>query len=172
MRPQKLTLAAAVLLMSAVCTDSHAVGATASDWYADCEVYIGVLTGTGDGDDLDLTYCIGQTLGIVAGLETGARIGALSMASLITVLLNLDGQRVFQVFEEASDEELLGYCAPDELSGSRTVTVVADFLGRHPDKGSLPVTAVFFEALQEAYPCRMAETTGSEGADTSENSNN
>jgi hypothetical protein len=34
--------------------------------------------------------------------------------------------------------------------------VVADYLARHPEKGELPVTMVFFEALQEAYPCEAS----------------
>ncbi len=131
--------------------------ATAADWQTDCAAYIAILSGTGGGDDLDITYCLGQTLGIVAGFETGSRIGALSMASLLTVLLGLDGEKVFQLFGETSEEELLGYCVDDEPSGSRYIMILSDYLGRHPDKRELPVTAVFFEALQDAYPCADAE---------------
>jgi hypothetical protein len=129
---------------------------TAEDWRADCSAYIGVLTGTGDGDDLEITYCMGQTLGIVGGLETGSRIGALSMASILAILLGLDRDKVFQVFNEVSNEELLGYCTPEEHTGSQYIRVVADYLARHPEKGELPETMVFFEALQEAYPCEAS----------------
>lgn len=132
---------------------ADAVFVTAADWQADCAAYIGVLTGTGDGDDLEITYCMGQTLGIVGGLETGSRIGALSMASMLAILLGLDRDKVFQIFNEVTTEELLGYCTPPEHSGSQYIRVVADYLSRHPGKGELPVTMVFFEALQEAYPC-------------------
>jgi len=146
--------------------------ATAAGWQADCAAYIAILSGTGGGDDLDITYCLGQTLGIVAGFETGSRIGALSMASLMTVLLNLDADSVFELFEKTDTEALLGYCATEEPSGSRYIMIVADYLDRHPDKGDLPVTAVFFDALQEAFPCAgEAAGTTEGGAETGEGSN-
>lgn len=133
---------------------SRAAITTAGEWHADCRAYIGVLSGTGDGDDLEITYCMGLTLGIVGGLETGSRIGALSMASLLALLLDLDRDAVFNVFNEVSKEELLGYCLPASHTGSQFIRVVADYLSRNPDKSELPATAVFFDALQEAYPCR------------------
>ncbi|MGB5211068.1 MAG: Rap1a/Tai family immunity protein [Gammaproteobacteria bacterium] len=140
--------------------DSRAALATAAGWQADCAAYIAILSGTGDGDDLDITYCLGQTLGIVAGFETGSRIGALSMASLLTVLLDLDAESVFELFGKTDTEELLGYCITEEPSGSRYITILSDYLNRHPDKSELPVTAVFFEALQETFPCaNQTETT-------------
>ncbi|MGB5623919.1 MAG: Rap1a/Tai family immunity protein [Gammaproteobacteria bacterium] len=152
-------LAAVTLtLMSAWPPTVRAEIATAADWQTDCAAYIAILSGTGGGDDLDITYCLGQTLGIVAGFETGSRIGALSMASLLTVLLGLDGEKVFELFGQTSEEELLGYCIEDEPSGSRYIMILSDYLGRYPDKRELPVAAVFFEALQDAYPC--AETAG------------
>jgi hypothetical protein len=142
--------------------------ATAADWQADCAAYIAILSGTGGGDDLDITYCLGQTLGIVAGFETGSRIGALSMASLLTVLLGLDGEKVFELFGETTDEELLGYCEEEETSGSRYIMILADYLERFPDKRELPVAAVFFEALQDAFPCKDPEAeAGAEGGETS-----
>ncbi len=146
--------------------------ATAAGWQADCAAYIAILSGTGGGDDLDITYCLGQTLGIVAGFETGSRIGALSMASLMTVLLNLDAASVFELFEKTDTEALLGYCVTEQPSGSRYIMIVADYLNRHPDKGDLPVTAVFFEALQEAFPCAgeaAGATEGGEGAGEEDN---
>ncbi len=168
------TVAAAFLtLIAAWPGPARAEIATAADWQTDCAAYIAILSGTGGGDDLDITYCLGQTLGIVAGFETGSRIGALSMASLLTVLLGLDGEKVFQLFGETSEQELLGYCVDDEPSGSRYIMILSDYLGRHPDKLELPVTAVFFEALQDAYPCADAtEETGDaagEAADQAQN---
>ncbi len=152
------TLAAACLaLLWSYPAPTSAAVATAADWQADCAAYIAILSGTGGGDDLDITYCLGQTLGIVAGFETGSRIGALSMASLLTVLLGLDGEKVFELFGETTDEELLGYCEEEETSGSRYIMILADYLERFPDKGELPVTAVFFEALQDAFPCETPE---------------
>jgi hypothetical protein len=71
---------------------------------------------------------------------------------------------VFALFGETSDEELLGYCEEEETSGSRYIMILADYLERFPDKRDLPVTAVFFEALQEAFPCENPQP-GSEGGD-------
>jgi len=137
--------------------------ATAAGWQADCAAYIAILSGTGGGDDLDITYCLGQTLGIVAGFETGSRIGALSMASLMTVLLNLDEDKVFELFEKTDTEALMGYCVTEEPSGSRYIMILSDYLNRHPDKSALPVTAVFFEALLEAFPCANEAIEATEG---------
>lgn len=152
MRFPPLTIASAVMLLL-MSQSLQSASTTAAEWYSDCAAYIGVLTGTGDGDDLEITYCMGQTLGIVSGLETGSRIGALSMASLLALLLNLDRDAVFQIFNEVSPEELLGFCKPADTTGSQLISIVADYFRRHPDKAELPATAVFFEALQEAYPC-------------------
>lgn len=162
----------AIVLASLVPHAGLAAPATAGEWYADCEAYIAVLSGTGDADDLELTYCMGQTIGIVSGLETGTRIGAVSMASLLTVLLGLDGNRVLELLSDTSDEELLRYCVPDELGSSQTITVVADFLGQNPQKTDLPVTAVFFEALQDAYPCNVEAGAQGESDVSQENDEN
>jgi len=157
-------LAAACLgLMLSYPPPAPAAIATAADWQADCAAYIAILSGTGGGDDLDITYCLGQTLGIVSGFETGSRIGALSMASLLTVLLGLDGDKVFELFGETTNEELLGYCEEEETSGSRYIMILADYLERFPDKRELPVAAVFFEALQDAFPCENDEAEAEAG---------
>lgn len=143
---------------------------TAADWYADCAAYIGILQGTSDGDDLEVTYCMGQTLGIVAGLETGSRIGALSMASILSGLLGLDPEKVFEVFSTVEDESLLGYCVPENATGSFYITAVSDYLAANPGKSSLPATAVFFEALQEQHPCEAPAAPGDEVADAPDES--
>lgn len=143
-----------------------AVETTAAVWYSDCRAYIGILRGTSDGDDLEVTYCMGQTLGIIEGLRTGSRIGALSMASLMSVLLGLDSAQVFEVFKDASTEDLLGYCAPPDQPGSAYILVVADYLDRNPASLEVSATAAFFEALREAYPCPTAAAEPPADGDT------
>lgn len=159
-RPLSLRLAASaflVLLQTVVAAPAaHAEETTAAGWYADCRAYVGILRGTSDGDDLEVTYCMGQTLGIVEGLRTGSRIGALSMASLMSVLLGLNSEEVFNVFKDASTEDLLGYCVPEDQPGSAYILTVADYLDRNPDSLQVSATAAFFEALREAYPCAPA----------------
>jgi hypothetical protein len=142
---------------------ARAAETTAAVWYHDCQAYIGLLRGTSDGDDLEITYCMGQTLGIIEGLRTGSRIGALSMASLMAVLLGLDREQVFDVFKDATTEDLLGYCVPPDQPGSSYIEVVADYLDRNPASLEVSATAAFFEALREAYPC--AENDPSAPAD-------
>jgi hypothetical protein len=155
-RPSLLT---ALLAIAAHLQPAPAAAAetTAATWYSDCRAYVAILRGTGSGDDLEVTYCMGQTLGIVEGLRTGSRIGALSMASLMSVLLGLDSEQVFEVFKEASTEDLLGYCVPPDQTGSAYILTVADYLDRNPASLEVSATAAFFEALREAHPCEPAD---------------
>ncbi len=126
---------------------------SAGEWRQDCDALITALTGGEPGDDLDITYCVGQTEGIVAGLGTGSRIGAVGMASKLTLAYGLNRERVFEIFEQTSSEDLLGICLPDDQRTGGLVLAVSAFLEDNPESSGLPVTAVFFEALQARFPC-------------------
>ncbi len=126
---------------------------SAGDWRQDCDAFISALSGGEPGDDLDITYCVGQTEGIVAGLSTGSRIGAVGMALKAALAYGLDRQRVYELFEKAGSQDLLGICLPDDLRTGAQVLAVAEFLEANPDTRELPVTAVFFQALQARFPC-------------------
>ena len=130
----------------------HAAEPLAGEWLADCRVYLAVLAGE-DGSDLDITYCTGLTRGILAGLGTGAGIGAVSMASALTVLAGLPESEVRKVIESMDRSDLLGICAPGDLPTSDLVQTVAAYLEQRPEALGLPVTGAFFEALQARYPC-------------------
>lgn len=132
---------------------------TAGEWLVDCTPYLAVLEGS-DGSDLDIMYCTGLTMGILAGLNTGARIGAISMASALTVLAGLDQEKVLAAFNSLESEDLLGFCLPADRPVSEILVVVAAHLRANPERASLPVTAVFFEALQAQYPCADPEPAG------------
>lgn len=132
---------------------------TAGEWLADCTPYLAVLEGS-DGSDLDIMYCTGLTMGILAGLNTGARIGAISMASALTVLAGLDQEKVLAAFNSLESEDLLGFCLPADRPVSEILVVVAAHLRANPERASLPVTAVFFEALQAQYACADPEPAG------------
>lgn len=132
---------------------------TAGEWLADCTPYLAVLEGS-DGSDLDIMYCTGLTMGILAGLNTGARIGAISMASALTVLAGLDQEKVLAAFNSLESEDLLGFCLPADRLVSEVLVVVAAHLRAKPERASLPVTAVFFEALQAQYACADPEPVG------------
>ena len=129
---------------------------TAGEWLADCTPYLAVLEGS-DGSDLDIMYCTGLTMGILAGLNTGARIGAISMASALTVLAGLDQEKVLAAFNSLESEDLLGFCLPADPPVSEILVAVAAHLRANPGHASLPVTAVFFEALRAQYPCTDPE---------------
>lgn len=155
---QRFAVCALLVLLQTVAAApaARADESTAAGWYADCRAYVGILRGTSDGDDLEVTYCMGQTLGIVEGLRTGSRIGALSMASLMSLLLGLNSEEVFNVFKDATTEDLLGYCVPEDQPGSAYILTVADYLDRNPASLQVSATAAFFEALREAFPCAPA----------------
>lgn len=135
---------------------------TAGEWRADCAPYLEVLEGA-EGSDLDIMYCIGLTMGIVAGVSTGAQIGAVSMASTLTVLAGLDQTKVLGVIQGLSREDLLGFCMPADRPISEVVMVVAAHVDAHPEHASLPVTAMFFEALQAKYPCEVEDDAADPG---------
>ncbi|MGD9342086.1 MAG: hypothetical protein PVG76_14190, partial [Chromatiales bacterium] len=97
---------------------------SAGEWRQDCDAFIAALTGGEPGDDLDITYCVGQTEGIVAGLSTGSRIGAVGMASKLTLAYGLDRQQVYELFEQTSSQDLLGICLPDDLRTGAQVLAV------------------------------------------------
>lgn len=135
---------------------------TAGEWRADCKPYLEVLEGA-DGSDLDIMYCTGLTVGIVAGLGTGAQIGAVSMASKLTLLAGLDQARVLGVIQSLSREDLLSFCMPADRPISEILMVVTAYLDARPERTSLPVTAVFFEALQAKYPCEAKDDAAGPG---------
>ncbi len=125
---------------------------TAAEWFNDCRVYLAVLAGE-EGSDLDITYCTGLTRGILAGLGTGAGIGAVSMASALTVMGNLPEAEVRKLIDSMNRMDLLGICMPEGLPLADVVATVATHLEASPAARELPVTAAFFEALQTRYPC-------------------
>ncbi len=141
-----------LLLCTLAWLPGQAAEPLAGEWLADCRAYLAVLEGH-DGSDLDITYCTGLTRGILAGLGTGAGIGAVSMASALTVLAGLPESEVRKVIEGMDRSDLLGICAPGDLPTSELVQTVAAYLAERPEALELPVTGAFFEALQARYPC-------------------
>jgi hypothetical protein len=137
---------------------ASAAGPTAGEWLADCSGYLAVLEG-GVGDDLEIAHCTGLTLGILAGLETGARLGAVSMGSTLTVLAGLEQDEVLEVFRRLEGAGLLRYCLPEGQRLSEVMRVVAEFVRANPERGSLLAPAAFFEALQAAFPCDEPENS-------------
>ena len=127
--------------------------ATAAKWHRDCATFVAVFDGETDGDDTELAYCAGATQGVLDGLETGSRVGAISMASMLTVTYGLDSADVFALFEAQSAKNLLQVCVPDDVGLAKKIKTIHRYIDANPDKAKLPVAAVFFDALQARYPC-------------------
>ena len=126
---------------------------TAVDWLGPCKSYLRALEGDSSADDFDLTYCIGMTQGIVNGMRTGSQLGALSMGSTLAVRYDLDPGEVFDIFQGRSPDTLLQICTPAAAGVTDHVKIIAAYLDSHPDKSGQPLAEIFFEALQEAWPC-------------------
>ncbi len=126
---------------------------TAAEWQRSCEAYVQALQGIPQGDDLEVTYCLGMTLGLVEGMRLGAQLGALNFGSELAVDYALDPGEVFQRFQARSAGSLLQICPPDGVGLRAYVLAVHGFLAQNTSAATRPVTEVFFEALQSAFPC-------------------
>ncbi len=144
-----------LLAMTAAAQDTALV--TAADWRESCAPYLATLRGEPADDDLKITYCVGQTKGIVEAMDTTSRIGAVSFASTLTVAFGLDQGQVFALFEKMQERGFLGLCRPEDMRTANYVETVDRYLAANPDKASLSIAVAFFEALQAAYPCDESE---------------
>lgn len=126
---------------------------TAGEWQRSCEAYMQALQGTVRGDDMEVTYCLGLTLGLVEGMRLGSQLGALNFGSQLSVAHQLDPGEVFARFRARSADSLLQVCPPEGVGLRAYVTAVHGFLAGNPQARERPVTEVFFEALQQAFPC-------------------
>jgi hypothetical protein len=130
------------------------VSPPASEWRSYCQTYLKALDGDAAASDLDVTYCLGVTKGLVNGLRIGSQIGALSFASRIAVKYELDADEVFKLFQLQDPPQLLGICTPPDTGAADLVRAVLTHLDQHPDDLPRPIGEVFFEGLQARYPCR------------------
>jgi hypothetical protein len=124
----------------------------ASEWRGYCQGYLQALDGT-KGNDLDVTYCLGITKGLLNGLRIGSQIGALSFGSQLAIHYKLDPDEVFKLFQTQDPAELMGVCAPPQAPAADYVRAVMSHLERNPKDLQRPIGEVFFEGLQKAWPC-------------------
>lgn len=128
---------------------------TAADWRDDCSAYVEMLRGTGEADDLQITWCVAKSVGISQGLEAGSRIGAISMASTLVVAYELDQAAVFQMFSERNAASLLQICMPKDTGARAKIEAVYDYLEARPERLDQPAALAFFEGLQAKWPCNL-----------------
>ncbi len=125
----------------------------ASEWRSYCQAYVKALEGDKGVSDLDVTYCLGMTKGLLNGLRIGSQIGALSFGSQIVVKYRLDSDEIFKQFQAQDLARLLGVCSPPAVTTPDYVRAVLAHLAKHPDDLKRPTAEVFYEALQATYPC-------------------
>jgi hypothetical protein len=147
-----------ILLAFAAALFSHATRADdtsppASEWRSYCQTYIKAIDGDTAASDLDVTYCLGVTKGLLNGLRIGSQVGALSFGSRIVVQYKLDSDEIFKLFSAQDPARILGVCAPKTQNTPDYVRVVLARLEKNPADAKRPIGEVFYEALQEAYPC-------------------
>jgi hypothetical protein len=126
----------------------------ASEWRSYCKVYLEAVDGGGEASDLEVTYCLGVTKGLLNGLRIGSQIGALSFGSRLAVAYKLDPDEVFKQFQQHDPSRLLGICSPADAAAPDLVRAVLGYLDKNPATLQRPIGEVFYEGLEAAYPCR------------------
>lgn len=132
---------------------------TAEAWFENCGVFMRVLAG-GPGCDAEISYCVGQTEGIVSALGTGSQIGALAFGGLLAVQAKMNEKAVFELFKRTDPNVLLGICMPAGTQTSVQIETVYRHLEKNAAQRRLPVTAAFFDALRERFPCTPPAAAG------------
>lgn len=158
MRTPLLALLAA-LLPATLSAPAIAQDST-QQWLDNCAVYMKVVGGGQGGGDAEISYCIGQTEGIIQGLKLGSQIGALSFAGLVTLQAKLEEQAMFGLFQKTNPKALLGICMPDDTPTATQIETIYRWVEANPTNRRQPVTQVFYDALSAKWPCR----TGNDGA--------
>jgi len=125
----------------------------ASEWRSYCQTYLKALDGDATASDLDVTYCLGVTKGLLNGLRVGSQIGALSFASRIAIQYKLDPDEVFRLFQTQDPARLLGICSPAASAAPDYVRAVLAHLEKNPGNLTRPIAEVFYEGLAATYPC-------------------
>jgi hypothetical protein len=151
-----VTLACCTLLALAApaAGAAESISPPAKEWRDYCQAYVKSVEGDTKVSDLDVTYCVGMTKGLLMGLRVGAQIGALSFGSRLAVTHELDPDKVFQMFQSHDPARLIGICAPATLALPDYVKSVLARMAKNPDDAARPIAEVFYEALSEAYPCQ------------------
>ncbi len=146
-------LLAVALIAGAGTARAQEMSPPASEWRGYCQAYLAALDRDVQGNDLDITYCLGVTKGLLNGLRIGSQIGALSFGSRLAIRYELDADEVFKLFQTQEPARLLGVCSPASTPAAEYVRTVLTHLERNPKDLQRPIGEVFFEGLSQAYPC-------------------
>jgi hypothetical protein len=149
-----LSLVAIILAVGVVpAKAADDVSPPASEWRGYCQAYLKALDGDATASDLDVTYCLGVTKGLLTGMRIGSQIGALSFGSRLAIRYELDPDEVFKLFQSVDRSALLGICSPAASTTPDYVRALLAHLEKKPDDLARPIAEVFYEGLEAAYPC-------------------
>ena len=129
------------------------VSPSAGEWRSYCSAYLKAVDGSAEASDLDVTYCLGVTRGLVNGLNVGSQVGALSFGSLLAIRYQIDPDEVFKLFQTQKAPRILGICSPVSAQTVDYVRAVLGYIERNRDALQRPIGEVFYDGLQEAWPC-------------------
>jgi hypothetical protein len=143
----------ALLLLPATHTVADDASPPAREWASYCRGYMKALEGDASASDLDVTYCVGVTQGLLNGMRVGSQLGALSMGSQIALKYQLDPDEIFKLFSEQPPGKLLGICTPAGIATREHVQAVLQHLDATPADLQRPISEVLYEVLQAKHPC-------------------
>jgi len=146
-------LVAASALAGGATARAQEVSPPASEWHGYCQTYLKAIEGDKAAPDLDVTYCLGVTRGLVNGLNVGSQVGALSFGSLLAIRYQIDPDEVFKLFQTQKAPRILGICTPVAVQTVDYVRAVLGYIERNRDALQRPIGEVFYDGLQEAWPC-------------------
>jgi hypothetical protein len=151
--PAWLQLLMLPLLLPATSAVAEDTAPPAREWASYCRGYMKALEGDATASDLDVTYCVGVTQGLLNGMRVGSQLGALGMGSLIALKYKLDPEEVFKMFSEQPPGRLLGICTPAGIATREHVQSVLEHLDKQPADLQRPISEVLYEVLQAKHPC-------------------
>jgi hypothetical protein len=149
-----ITAQASLLMLPAGNAVAESTVPLAREWASYCRGYMKALEGDATASDLDVTYCVGVTQGLLNGMQVGSQLGALNMGSQIALKYKLNPDEVFKMFSEQAPGRLLGVCLPAGLPTREQVRVVLEHIEKQPADLERPISEVLYEVLQAKYPCR------------------
>jgi hypothetical protein len=151
--PAWLQLLMLPLLLPATSAVAEDTAPPAREWASYCRGYMKALEGDATASDLDVTYCVGVTQGLLNGMRVGSQLGALGMGSQIALKYKLDPDEVFKMFSEQPPGRLLGICTPAGIATREHVQSVLEHLDKQPADLQRPISEVLYEVLQAKHPC-------------------
>jgi hypothetical protein len=137
---------------SASAQSADGLAPTAAEWRRNCDAYMRAIEGAATSD-MEVSWCVGVTSGLLSGLRLGSQLGALNMASRMTVSYQLASKDVFEMFQEQTPESLLQICVPKTIRLRDYIATAHAYVAATAGAAERAMNEVFFESLQAKYAC-------------------